>query len=320
MRAVIIKEFGGPGVLEIVDTPNPVPDKEQLLVHVKASALNRADLLQRRGKYPPPKGESEVPGLEIAGEVVELGSASHQFNIGDAVCGLVGGGAYAEYCLIDQGTAMLIPKTLSFVDAAAIPEAFLTAQEALFTLGALQRFESIVIHAGGSGVSTAAIQLARVLHAKIYTTVGSDDKALKAAALGAEVVINYKEKNFAEAIDEHIDIIIDFIGADYFARNLSLLNLGGRLIQVGTLSGAHTEIDLGLLLKQRLQIKGLKMRSMPLKEKRAITQNFINNWLPLFENGTLKPIIDSVFPLDEVQSAHQRMEANANFGKIVLTI
>jgi putative PIG3 family NAD(P)H quinone oxidoreductase len=325
MRAVTFDQFGEPSVLTLSEIPQPIPGPEQLLVHVKACALNRADLIQRRGKYPPPPGESDILGLEIAGQVVAMGENVTGFGTGEKVFGLVGSGAYAEYCLLDQGMAMPMPEHLSYEEAASIPEAFLTAQEAVFTLGQLHAHESILIHAGGSGVGGAAIQLAHQAKAFVYTTVGSQEKADKIKHGGADVIINYKQQDFAEEILQHtknqgIQVIVDFVGASYLAKHLRILQSGGRLSLVGLMGGTQADIDLGIIQKKRLQIKGLAMRTRPLAEKRLITQHFKEKWLPLFANGKLKPMIDSVYALQDVVAAHESMEANANVGKIVLRV
>ena len=314
MQAITIKNFGGPEVLTMSDIPMPTPGPEQLLVRVKATALNRADLLQRRGNYPPPSGESDILGVEIAGEVTAVGDQVTQYKPGQRVFGLVGSGGYAEYCVIDQFTAMPIPENLDFVAAAAVPEAFLTANEAVFTLGNLQKNESILIHAGASGVGSAAIQLAKQAGATVFTTVRSPEKIEKIKSLGADFISNQIPEN------QTVDVIIDFIGASYFAQNIQSLKPGGRLICVGLMGGAKTEINLDQVLMRRLQIKGLIMRMRSLADKRAITQRFSSHWLPLFSAGKIHPIVDSVFPLSEARQAHERMESNANVGKIVLRV
>jgi NADPH2:quinone reductase len=323
MHAVILNGFGGIEVLTIADVPQPLPNPEQVLVHVKACALNRADLLQRRGKYPPPAGESDILGMEMAGQIVAMGENVTGFGIGEKVFGLVGSGAYAEYCLIDQGMVIPIPAHLSYIEAACIPEAFLTAHEAVFSLGQLQKNETILIHAGGSGVGSAAIQLAQQMHATIFTTVGSAEKAHKIKNLGAHEIINYKQQDFAAEImrtteQRGVNVIIDFVGASYLAAHLQLLQIGGRLSLVGLMSGTEAPIDLQQIQKKRLQLKGLAMRTRPIAEKRAVTATFKTRWLPLFETGKLKPVLDSVFPFTDVQAAHQHMEKNLNVGKIVL--
>lgn len=319
MYAINLTSFGNPEVLVLKETETPTPGPDQLLVRVKATALNRADLLQRRGKYNPPPGESNILGLEIAGEVAAFGSAVTEFKINERVFGLVGSGGYAEYCLLDSQMAMRIPDNLSFEEAAAIPEAFLTADEAVFTLGNLKTHHSILIHAAGSGVGSAAVQLAKQIGAQIFATVGSSEKADAIKNLGAVEVINYKQQDFAKECG-NIDVIVDFIGASYFEKNISILKSQGRLVCVGLMGGTKAEINLEKILTKQLQIKGLIMRSRSLPEKREITQRFKEKWLPLFNSGKLHPIIDSVYSWKDVQKAHQRMEDNLNFGKIVLRI
>ncbi len=325
MKAVILKGFGGPEVLTLTDVPKPVPGPQQLLVRVHATALNRADMLQRRGKYPPPPGESEILGMEIAGEIAEIGSEVSDFKIGQRVFGLVGGGGYAEYCLIDPAMAMSIPDNWPYTEAAAVPEVFFTANETVFVLGDLKSGESILIHAAGSGVGTAAVQMAHYVGATVYGTAGGIEKIDRIISLGATAVINYKTADFVAEImrltqNQGVDVIEDFIGADYFARNLSLLKTAGRLIEVGLMGGSRTEIDLSLILSKRLQIKGSMMRMRSLEDKRAITKRFQERWLPVLITGKIKPIIHAVLPLEKVAEAHQLMESNQNFGKIVLTI
>ena len=322
MRAIIQTQFGAPEVLQISELPIPQTNAEQLLIKVFATALNRADLLQRKGLYPPPPNESEILGLEIAGEVAACGEQVTNFKKGDRIFGLVGSGGYAEYCAIDAKMAMPIPSNLSFTEAAAIPEAFLTANEALFNLANLQKGQTILIHAGGSGVGSAAIQLAKVSQALVYTTAGSDQKLAKLAELGA-IGINYKNNDFVQSTlqlteGRGVDTIIDFIGANYFCRNLQLLKPTGCMVLVGMLSGSKTTVDLWEIISKRLQLKGLVMRSQSLAEKRIITQKFANTWLSYFANKIIQPVIDIIFPLNKIQEAHRYMEANKNFGKIVI--
>lgn len=323
MHAISFKNYGGPEELTLLNLEPPTPGPEQLLVRVRACGVNRADVLQRRGHYPQPFSESTILGLEIAGEVISLGHPDLNFQIGDRVFGLVSSGAYAEYCLLDKGLAMPIPENLSFVEGACIAEAFLTAQQSLFALGNLQANESVLIHAGASGVGSAAIQLAKQLNATIFTTVSNNIKTAKVKSFGANYVINYKEKIISDEIlasthDQGVDMILDFVGAAYLDQHLHLLKTEGRLIMVGLMGGKNAEINLGLVLTKRLQIKGLTMRSQPLETKRLFTERFMRDWLPLFEKNKLFPIVDSVYAYQDVAQAHQRMEANLNIGKIIL--
>lgn len=322
MQVITCKSFGEPDVLCIENVPVPTPLPHQLLVRVKATALNRADILQRRGKYAPPIGESEVFGLEIAGVIEEKGQKVTDFKIGDRVFGLVGSGGYAEYCIIDSQMAWPIPTNLSFVEAAAIPEAFLTANEALFTLGNLQPNESVLIHAGASGVGTAAIQLAKNSNAMVFTTVGHVEKIAKVKKLGADKIIHYKEEDFAIEIEKQhgVDVIIDFIGARYFESHLAILKQSGRLICVGMMGGSKTNIDLNVIIKKQLQIKGLIMRARSIEDKRKISQHFAKTGLPLLATGKIHPVVDRIFSFNEVKAAHTYMESNVNVGKIILQI
>ncbi len=325
MKAIIRDGDGGPEVLQLSEVSPPQPTQTQLLVDVKATALNRADLVQRRGEYPPPPGESEILGLEIAGTVSGMGEAVTGFNEGDRVFGLVGGGGYAEQAVIDYRMAMCVPDKWSFEEAAAVPEVFFTANENIFTLGQLVDGESILIHAGGSGVGTAGIQIAHHAGARVFVTAGTSNKIDNCQALGAMAGINYKQSDFVVEIKrltdgEGVDVVLDFIGAPYLARNLQILKTKGRLLQVGLMGGAATEIDLGIVMRKRLQVIGSVMRPQSLDEKIAITQRFVQRWLPALKAGTLHPIIDSVYPLAQAREAHQYMEANRNFGKIILKI
>ncbi|MCZ6559013.1 MAG: NAD(P)H-quinone oxidoreductase [SAR324 cluster bacterium] len=325
MKAVIQSGNGGPQVLQLGEAADPEPGPGQLLVKVRATALNRADTMQRKGMYPPPKGESEILGLELAGEVEAWGDGVEGFSKGQGVFGLVGGGGYAQYALIDKDMAMPIPDGWSFAEAAAVPEVYFTANETVFVLGNLQPGEAVLIHAGGSGVGTAAIQMAHHIGAKVYFTAGSQDKIERATALGADAGINYKTHDFAEEINrltggEGVDVVEDFLGASYLSRNLSVLRPGGRLILVALMGGAKCEVDLSTVMRNRLQVFGSVMRSRSLEDKRAITARFQQRWLPPLIEGKIKPVIDSVFPLEEVVAAHEAMEANKNFGKIILSV
>ena len=326
MKAIIRTGDGAPEVLQLAEVPAPTPTATQLLVDVHATALNRADLIQRRGGYPPPPGESEILGLEIAGTVLEVGDAiADGISKGDRVFGLVGGGGYAEQAVIDYRMAMPIPDGWSFEQAAAVPEVFFTANENIFTLGKLSADETILIHAGGSGVGSAGIQISRHAGATVFVTAGTPEKIEKCKALGATAGINYKTNDFVAEIQrltdgQGVDVVLDFIGAPYLERNLSILKTKGRLLQVGLIAGATAEINLGAVMRNRLQIIGSVMRPQTIDEKIAITQRFVERWLPELKRDVLQPIIDTVFPLAEARQAHAYMEANRNFGKILLRV
>ena len=325
MQAITISTPGEPEVLQLANVPDPVPGPDDLLVRVHASALNRADTLQRRGLYPPPPGESDILGLELAGEVEAVGNAVRTFGPGDRVFGLVGGGGYAEKALIHQHMAMPIPTAWSFVDAAAVPEVFFTANETLFTLGRLAAGETVLIHAGASGVGTAGIQMACQAGAQVFVTAGSAEKIARTVALGATAGMNYHEEDFAERIlaltdNVGVDLVQDFIGANYWQQNVHCLKVAGRLVIVGLMSGATVEVDLSMIMRKRLHVIGSVMRSQPLANKIAITQRFRDRWLPLLDSGDLQPTIDTSFPLAEAAAAHRYMEENRNIGKIILTM
>jgi len=326
MRAAVITEPGGPDVLKVMEVDDPVPGPEDILVDVKASALNRADMLQRQGAYPAPFGSpSEIPGLEFSGVVLELGDRVDSLKEGDRVFGLLGGGGYASRTITHHRMAVKIPTGWDFVQAAATPEVYLTAYDALFNRGNLQMGESVLIHAAGSGVGTAAVQLAHQAGAFVFGTAGSAEKLAGATDLGMNVGINYHEQDFAEVIKEvtsgaGVDVLIDFIGAPYWDKNIASLAVLGRLVEVGLMGGTKMEVDLRPLMAKRLQVCGTGLRGRTLGEKLEVTAQFRRHVLPHLASGSMKPIVDRTFPLEEVAEAHKYMETNANFGKIVLTI
>lgn len=326
MRAAVITEPGGPDVLKVMEVDDPVPGPEDILVDVKASALNRADMLQRQGAYPAPFGSpSEIPGLEFSGVVLEVGDRVDSLKEGDRVFGLLGGGGYASRTITHHRMAVKIPAGWDFVQAAATPEVYLTAYDALFNRGNLQMGESVLIHAAGSGVGTAAVQLAHQAGAFVFGTAGSAEKLAGATDLGMNVGINYHEQDFAEVIKEvtsgaGVDVLIDFIGAPYWDKNIASLAVLGRLVEVGLMGGTKMEVDLRPLMAKRLQVCGTGLRGRTLGEKLEVTAQFRRHVLPHLASGSMKPIVDRTFPLEEVAEAHKYMETNANFGKIVLTI
>jgi len=326
MKAILAKEPGGVEQLVMVEIPTPSPRSEELLVRVNATALNRADILQREGKYPPPKGASAILGLEMAGVVESIGAGCTGWRVGDRVCALLAGGGYAEYVTIPAKLAIPIPQSLSFEQAAAIPEVFLTAYQALFWLGDIQPEQNVLVHAGASGVGTAAIQLIREADAHAIITAGSAKKLDFCSGLGAKVAINYKAGDFAPDVleatgDRGADIILDFIGAPYWAQNLSCLATDGRFIILALMGGSKIdEFNLLTILRKRLKIIGTTLRARDLAYKARLTGEFVKNILPGFEEGKFEAIIDSVFPWRQVKKAHRRMEQNQNIGKIVLQV
>jgi NADPH2:quinone reductase len=320
MRCILVNNPGPESRLIISEEKIPSYQKEDLLIQVKATAVNRADLLQREGKYPPPSGESLIPGLEVAGEVVAMGSNVKRFKIGDRVYGLVGSGGYAEYCCVNQHLAALIPQSWSFAYAAALPEALVTAHATIFTIGKLKPKETLLIHAAGSGITSIALQMAKIHAANIISTASSDDKMNKAKLSGAQL-INYKENDFEEILGECcVDVIVDFIGKDYFPKHLRLLKTQGRLIQIACMQGPLVELNLLLLLQKRLQVSGFVLRSQSLSEKSLLWQSMQKKWGEALLSNHIVPIIDSEFSLKDIELAHARMRSREHFGKIVIHI
>ncbi|AHM61009.1 NADPH:quinone reductase-like protein [Flammeovirgaceae bacterium 311] len=318
MQAIIVKE----GKLEVGELPRPQPAGGELLVEVKAAGVNRADLLQKQGKYPPPAGASELLGLEVAGTVAAVGAGVKDWQPGDRVFGLMGGGGYAQYAVLHSHLAMRIPGNLDFAQAAAVPEVFLTAWQALVWLARLQPAEKVLIHAGASGVGTAAIQLAIALGAEAWVTA-SAPKHTNCRALGASVAIDYKEEDFAEVVAEKtggkgVNVIIDFIGADYWQQNLKSLAVDGRLVMLAFLGGATAEVNLAPLLRKRLSVYGSTLRSRSLSYQAALTKDLSAFLLPRLESSELKPVVHQTFGWQQATEAHQEMEQNKNIGKIVI--
>ena len=324
MKAVYIKEFGGAENLKIREVENPFsPNPPEVLISVKAAALNRADILQREGFYPAPKGFPErILGLEFAGEIAEIGANVTRCKVGDRVFGITAGGAQAEFLLTDENLLAKIPGNLSFTEAAAVPEAYITAHDAIFTNGNLQPTETLLIHAVGSGVGLAALQLAKARNIVTFGTSRTQDKLDKCRNFGLdEAILTGGNLNFAEVIKSKtggVDVILDLVGAAFFQSNLESLALKGRLILVGLTGGRTAEFNLGLALSKRLKIIGTVLRSRPTTEKAKATQKFIGEVLPLLATGAIKPNVDKIFRLEDVRAAHDYLESNANFGKVVL--
>lgn len=322
MRAIVFDQPGDPAVLRVAEAPDPQPAAGELLVRVHATAVNRADLLQRRGAYPPPDGASPILGLELAGEVAR---DAGPWRAGDHVMAVVTGGGYAELAAVPAGMAIPVPAGMPFEAAAAIPEAFLTAYLNLFTLGGLATGETVLIHAGASGVGTAAIQLARAAGARVLATAGADEKLALCRELGAEVAINYRREPFAGPVAEAtggrgVDLVLDFVGAPYWEANLASLAVGGRLMLIGFLGGSRGQLDLGPVMAKSLRVAGTTLRRTPLERKVALARAFADFALPRFERGELRPVLDSVYPLEQAADAHAAVEANSNAGKVVLRV
>lgn len=307
------------------DTTDPILTTDEVLVEIHATALNRADLMQRAGNYPPPPGASDIIGLEMAGVITQLGAKVQSWQVGDHVCALLPGGGYAEQVTVPQQMLMPIPNGWDFITAAGLPEVYLTAFVNLYMEANLQPGETVLVHGGASGVGTAAIQLLKASGNPIIVTAGSADKCAACTALGADLAINYRTEDFVERVraftnGQGVDVIMDMVGADYLAKNLSLLRLKGRLVFISTLSGTKTEIDLRHLMGKRLRLIGSVLRSRALVEKVAIKENFMAKFWPLVEAGTLKPVIDAVYPIAQANAAHQQMAENRNIGKIILRV
>ncbi len=326
MHAIVLPKPGpDPEALQYQEIPDPIAGPEELLVRVRAAALNRADLLQRRGGYPQPgpKPEHEILGLEFAGEVIAVGAATEGFAPGDRVMGLLAGGGYAEKVAIHHRLAMHVPANLSWIEAGATPEVYITAHDALVQ-GGLVAGERVLVHAVGSGVGVAAIQVAKAMGASLVIgTAGSDEKLARAAEIGLDIGVNYRESDFAAAVATEtggrgVDVIVDVVGAEYLERNLKALAPKGRMTFVGLMGGSVTQVNLGLLLAKRLQLRGTVLRARPLEEKAYAVRAFEKSVLPHIASGRVKVVVDSVFPLARAADAHRHLEANANFGKVVL--
>ena len=325
MRAVVLRSHGGPEVLGIEDVPAPEPGAGEVLVDVRATAMNRADLLQRMGLYPDPfPGPLEIPGLEFAGTVAALGEGVDAWSVGDEVMGIVSGGAYAEQLVIDQHQAMLVPRSVPVADAAAIPEAFLTAWDALVVQGGLAAGMTALVHAGASGVGTAAIQICRAIGADVIVTC-SAGKAGLCTSLGAVRAVDYATEDFVAVVAEvtggrGVEVVLDVIAGDYVAKNVAALAVGGRIIQVGAMAGKPEPFNVAALLPKRATIIGTVLRPRPTAEKAALSQRFVAEMLGHFDAGVMRPIIDSRYALTDIAEAHRHMAANANSGKIVIDV
>lgn len=325
MKAVVASRPGGPEVLDIVEVDDPVPGPGELLVRVHATALNRADLLQREGRYPPPPGASDVLGLEMAGAVAELGNGVNGWSVGDRVCGVLASGGYAEFVVIPATHALPVPDGLSWEDAAAIPEVFSTAWDNVFTRAGLVEGETLLVHGGSSGVGTATIQLARRAGARTAVTASTPEKLRACRQLGAELGIDYTEDDFVEAVrgwteGRGVDVVLDMVGGDYLERNVEALALEGRLAIISVQHGTRGTLDLRRLMTRRLSVMGSTLRARSATEKAAVAQTVRAHVLPGFDDGSLRPVIDQVLDWTEVQKAHRAMEAGGHIGKIVLRV
>lgn len=325
MRVVEISAPGGPEVLHLARRPLPSPGPEEVLIRVAAAGVNRPDVMQRKGLYPPPPGASDIPGLEVAGEVIATGARVAEWKPGDAVCALVTGGGYAEYCLAHALLCLPVPRGLNFTEAASLPETFFTVWSNLFDRARLQPGETLLVHGGSSGIGAAAIQLARAWGATVFVTAGTADKCRFCEQLGAMAAINYREEDFVERIrqlteNKGVDVILDMVGGDYLQRNLDSLAPDGRLVQIAVHHGPKTAINVLPILLKRLTLTGSTLRPRPVSFKAAIADKLRDKVWPALESGVIRPVVFRTFPLENAPEAHQLMEESGHVGKIVLIL
>jgi putative PIG3 family NAD(P)H quinone oxidoreductase len=325
MRAVVASEPGGPEVLTVTELPDLTPGPGEVLLEVAAAGLNRADLLQRMGYYPPPPGASEIIGMEVSGTIAALGDGVSGWQVGDQVCALLAGGGYASQVVVPAGQVMPVPDGVSLVEAAALPEVVCTVWSNVFMVGGLRPHESFLVHGGAGGIGTMAIQLAHRLGSRVFTTAGTPEKRALCATLGADVVIDYREETFEDVIADHtegrgVDVILDNMGAKYLARNVAALADSGRLVIIGLQGGTTAELDINALMRKRAAVIGTTLRSRPVEGKSAICASVVEHVWPLVAAGDVRPVIDVVLPLEQVADAHRRMEAGEHSGKILLSL
>jgi putative PIG3 family NAD(P)H quinone oxidoreductase len=324
MREIFFDGAGGPEAIKLREAAVPAPGSGKVLVEVVAAGINRPDCIQRAGLYPPPPGESEVPGLEIAGRVVALGEDVDNLKIGDEICALVGSGGYADFCLADAALCLPKPKPLSLIEAAGVPETFFTVYDNVFTRGALKAGETFLVHGGSSGIGSTAIQLAKHFGARVFATAGSAEKVAFCKSLGADVAINYREQDFVAEVKsltgkKGADVILDMVGGPYLQKNVSALAPDGRLVQIAFLQGGKVkDFDFMSVMLKRLTLTGSTLRSRPLATKSAIATALREKVWPLLDSGAVKPVIHATFPLEQARAAHELMESSAHLGKIVL--
>ncbi|MEK2689680.1 NAD(P)H-quinone oxidoreductase [Bdellovibrio sp. GT3] len=325
MKVIEISTPGGPEVLKVAERPTPKPKEGEVLIKVKAAGVNRPDCAQRQGTYPPPPGASDLLGLEVSGEIVEVGPHVKRWRVGDPVCALVNGGGYAEFVVAPEGQCLPIPYDLDFTQAAALPETFFTVWTNVFESGQLKKGETILVHGGSGGIGTTAIQLSHQMGATVFTTVGKESAVEHCLQLGAQKVIQYKKEDFVTAVKDAtngkgVDVILDMVGGEYFARNIECLGKMGRLVQIATLQGASVSFDLRKMMAKRLMITGSTLRPRSTEEKSRIARSLEEQVWPLLNKGLLKPVIFKEFKLDQAREAHELMESSAHTGKIVLNV
>jgi len=324
MLCIEISTPGGPEVLTPVERPDPVPGPGDILIKVAAAGVNRPDVMQRRGRYPPPQGASDIPGLEVAGTVAAVGDGVRDWHVGDPVCALVSGGGYATLCVAPAPQCLPVPSSLDLIAAAAVPETFFTVWTNVFERGRLKLGEDALFHGGTSGIGTTAIQLAAARGARVFATAGTDEKCRACEKLGAVWAINYKKEDFVAVINEMtggrgVDLILDIVGGDYVSRNISALAMDGRLVQIGLMGGETATLDLRRILGRRLTLTGSTLRPRSIEEKGQIARALRQEVWPLLEQGTVRPVVYKTFPLAEAPAAHRLMESSDHVGKIVLT-
>lgn len=325
MRAVVISRPGGPEVLRVEEVPDPHPAPGELLIKVAAAGVNRADLLQRQGHYPPPPGAPSWPGMECSGTIAAIGAEVTGLQVGDEVCALLPGGGYAEFVTVDAGLVMPVPAGVALVDAAALPEAACTVWSNVFMLAGLRPGETLLVHGGSSGIGTIAVQLGRAIGARVAVTAGSPSKLQACAALGAQILIDYREHDFVEALREATDglgadVILDIIGAKYLGRNVEALAVHGRLVVIGLQGGARAEIDLSTLLSKRAAVLATALRSRPLEERSAIVASVTEHVWPLVKDGAVRPIVHARLPLASADEAHRILAESQHVGKVLLVV
>jgi NADPH2:quinone reductase len=325
MRAIEITVAGGPDVLRVGDRPKPVADAGEVLIEVAAAGVNRPDVMQRKGMYPPPSGASDIPGLEVAGTVVALGEGVASLAVGDRVCALVTGGGYAEFCVAPAVQCLPVPRGLTMIEAASLPENYFTVWTNVFDRGRLARGESLLVQGGSSGIGVSAIQVAHALGSRVFATAGSPAKCAACERLGAERAINYRTEDFVEVTKSAtggrgVDVILDMIGGEYVPREIAALAEEGRLVLISTMGGAKAEIDLRAVMGRRLSITGSTLRVRPVEFKGGVARSLRANVWPLLESGAVKPVVHATFPLERAGDAHRLMESSEHIGKIVLTL
>jgi len=325
MKTIIIREPGDPDVMSLEDVPAPEPKADEVLIEVAAAGVNRPDVLQRQGLYPPPPGASNVPGLEVAGRITKVGAGVTRWKVGDAVAALTSGGGYAEYAVAQEGSCLRVPKGLGMAEAACLPETFMTVWHNVFERGALKAGECFLVHGGSSGIGSTAIQLAHHFGARVFATAGSDEKCAYCESLGAEAAINYRTKNFAEEIKtltcgKGVNVILDMVGGSYIQDNIRCAAEDGRIVQIAFLKGAKVEVNLMPIMLKRLTLTGSTLRPRSAEFKAQLARTLEEKVWPLIESGAVRVVIDQTFPLADAAEAHRHMETNAHMGKIVLTV